>query len=1238
MEELINLLLNNKDISEAVTLEVDKKVGSQGVEEEKESVTFIVADSIIDTKVKSHPNLLASGKSRVIQVTALPYNSSGVLDADALTGLDESLSPSYDKETDETTRLVTFEEAEVYAKLNTPLSILDGGDLCIPENTPNTLIELLIRAANGSTGKLRFIEFDGEDSSMTYSELLTRASRICGGLLGRGLKKETTVIFQLNDASNFFSLFWGTVLAGLHPVPQAFVKTFCGESQASSKLLSIVAAFPDSIVVTEEANLAACCNFFSEVLANEVKVASIESLLSSPAVDPTNVLPNDIAVLLQTSGSTSAPKIVPQTHRRLINRSLATCMVNGFTSDEVTLNCFPLDHVCALIMFHVRDVFLACEQVHVGVESFLCDPVRFLELCERFTVTATWAPNFAFNLINARCNEIELRQFDLSRLWFIENCAEAVVASQNRAFLRLTSRFGVPENAIRPAWGMSETCSVITISNEFNLSSIDKESRSVKVGPPFPGIKLRVVDTLGQVVKQGVVGNLHVTGTTVFDGYLKNSKANAESFTDDGWFDTGDLALISDGELCIIGRAKDSLIINGQNFGGHEIEERVDSILGVEPSCTAAISVRDEADSTDRIAIFFYSKFQGEALKQVLSAIRQDITRYFGVSPEYLIPVNPNDIPRTSIGKIRKELLRSAFYQGKLRPMKTGRISRDVQMPLKLTVNNVSRIKWVFRQLPIQGRVSPAQDFSMISVIADCVSDEVLSLIAINSPWKEINWIQSSSLDFKIESLKRSDVIVILVNESEKDSEIADQLCNRIESLAKILSTLAAGALQLTTSIYVVSQLAQYVEGFQESIDIVNGALPSFVSSISAEYNKGVLRYLDVDNLRFLLSRIADEFITVQRETEVCYRNGRRLVRRLVSVHEVDVAQSTNYQCTLIVGGGGGIGIMLARHILAQGGERVIILGRKSLRKLDHSSRLAVDELSLLYPGAIDYIANDIADASAASELFASLASESKLPSRVFHLAGVLQQGSAYDASASSIRYQLSSKVEGSINLLREAERHKISELIFFTSVNGLFGGAGVALYSAANRFQEVLSVHAALNKHQTKIRTIAWSMWRGVGMSAGSESEQLVELAGYCVLNPNDAVNTLDSLMRGLPQPQIVGVSITSSRMKGLVEWSCAPATVKSKFVRQSVSKLNTDDSGFESELVAVWNQALGRSDVEASDNVFDIGGTSLALHSVISLFEQRTDIKISVADFFENPHICDLALMIDARNTRIA
>lgn len=538
--------------------------------------------------------------------------------------------------------------------------------LADPETTTN-LAACLIRAAQCSPSKgILYVRRDGSENFQPYPSLLGEAQKVLTGLKKLGLRPGDNVMFQLERNQDFVVLFWGCILGGLVPVPLSIASTYGDPNRAAKRLNDTWAMLGRPPIITSDALAVGIRSLSDWVAMDRLRLHTFENLeTETHKAQGYPSRPEDLAILLLTSGSTGLPKAVMQSHRALIHQSAASAQMNGFTAEEVSLNWLPIDHVGGLVMFHFRDVFLGCQQIQVQSDFVLGDPLRWLDLIERYKATVTWAPNFAFGLINAAMADRRRRNWDLSSMRFIVNAGEAIVAKTTRRFLQLLVPHGLSETAMRPAWGMSETSSAVTYSERFMMNSTTDEDPFVEVGCPIPGVSARMVDEHDQVVAEGTIGFLQVKGVPVTKGYFGHLQLSAESFAADGWFRTGDRGFIRDGQVTITGRDKEVIIIHGVNYPSHLFEAAVEELDGVERSWTAACAVRVHDANTDQLAIFFRPMSWNDGdLTKLLRLIRQKVIEVAGINPQFLLPVEKAAIAKSSIGKIQRSLLRERFQHG----------------------------------------------------------------------------------------------------------------------------------------------------------------------------------------------------------------------------------------------------------------------------------------------------------------------------------------------------------------------------------------------------------------------------------------------------------------------------------------------------------------------------------------------------------------------------------------------
>jgi acyl-CoA synthetase (AMP-forming)/AMP-acid ligase II len=514
-------------------------------------------------------------------------------------------------------------------------------------------------------GIVHVSQADGSGTLTPYPSLLEEAERILGGLRGRGLQPGDEVLLQVEHCRDFLPALWGSILGGFVPVPL----TFAPSSEAPVRAVS---ALQHACRMSRRPVVLACreaIQTLRDLLVPCREDLGFEELDDCRSAAPDSRWhegkPDDLAMLLLTSGSTGLPKGVMLSHRNVLSSIAGSAQVNGFTSRDISLNWLAMNHVGAL-MRSLREVYLGSRQVQARTHWVLEDPLRWLDWIERYRVTTTWAPNFAFGLIAQR--SIHGRRWDLSSLRSLWTSGESIAPRMMERFLDLLAPSGLRISSLHTAWGMTEAC-FATFSHDYLEDFRRQDRRCPEVGRPIPGISLRIVDDNDRPIPEETVGRLQIQGPVCTRGYYGN-ELNAEAFTPDGWLRTGDLGFLHSGRLTITGREKDVIIMNGLNISNREVESAAEEVEGVEVSYTAACGVRRVDSDTDELAVFFHTSVSEEAeLRDQLTRIRRQIIHKVGVNPNHLIPVDRGDIPKTEVGKIQRAQLSQRFESGEFEPV-----------------------------------------------------------------------------------------------------------------------------------------------------------------------------------------------------------------------------------------------------------------------------------------------------------------------------------------------------------------------------------------------------------------------------------------------------------------------------------------------------------------------------------------------------------------------------------------
>jgi acyl-CoA synthetase (AMP-forming)/AMP-acid ligase II/thioesterase domain-containing protein len=530
-------------------------------------------------------------------------------------------------------------------------------------SSTTSITNLLLLAAeqHPESGVLYHLGAAAADGSrlQSYPELVEEARKVLAGLRARGLQPRDKVILLLERPQEFLASFWGCLLGGFVPVPMAPLGGDPGRWAA--QLGHVNTLLDQPLVITNETLAAELPH------VEGLSVASLATLYGAePAEELYQAAPEDIAMLVLTSGSTGNSKAVQLTHGNLLASMAAKNDCQQLTGDDITLNWVSFDHVAALLECHLLPLFVGATQLHVEPTVVLGEPLEFLRLISTYGVTMTFTPNFLLGLLSPAADRLaEGAPVDLSRLRHIVSGGEAVVRTTGETFLERFARYGLSPDVVWPAFGMTETCAGSIYSKEFPAS--DQGQEFANLGQPVQGLRIRVVDDQDRPLGEGETGELQLIGPMVTTGYYKNDEATRAAFTADGWFRSGDLGRIDEGRLTLVGRSKDSIIVNGVNYFSHDIETMLAELDDVAHSFVAAFPTRALGSDTEQLVIAFHAEVGDDdelALYRVLSAVRSTVVMHWGFRPALILPLPKEAFPKTSLGKVQRALMRKRLETG----------------------------------------------------------------------------------------------------------------------------------------------------------------------------------------------------------------------------------------------------------------------------------------------------------------------------------------------------------------------------------------------------------------------------------------------------------------------------------------------------------------------------------------------------------------------------------------------
>ncbi|WP_261104778.1 AMP-binding protein [Serratia marcescens] len=506
----------------------------------------------------------------------------------------------------------------------------------------NSLQDALRLAARHPDNGIETLNAEGERSFWRYADFYPQAIAASHALAEAGIKPGERVLLRLLCPADFVLSLWGCLLLGAVAVPIAAGQPWPENEQALTQALAALKLIRPAAMIGAGRDLAHFRLLQKNMPQAQMPVIDVAMLRARPAsreLTRTVARGDDLAVIFPTSGSTGQPKLVTQSVRALLAMAAGSAQMNNFTEQDVFLNWMPMEHVGSVAFLGILPICCAAQQIHLATAWVEADLGRFPRQVAQNRATVGWVPNHVFSQL-AQCQAAT--DWDFSSLRFLVNAGESI-SDQMVHCVRQFAGYGLTAAALRPAFGMSETCSGLTWSD----GDGQRIRGYVDSGMPIPGASLRVTGAKGELLREGEVGDLQVRGPSVTRGYFNGE---AEScFLPEGWFVTGDRAFLQQGRLYITDREGDG--IEGIAMPGYQLEAELERLPGVRAGYTAVCM------AAGVIGIFYVVQTGADA-QTVASRIAQRAGEIIDAVPYRLFRCESQNIPRTSIGKIQRKVLR----------------------------------------------------------------------------------------------------------------------------------------------------------------------------------------------------------------------------------------------------------------------------------------------------------------------------------------------------------------------------------------------------------------------------------------------------------------------------------------------------------------------------------------------------------------------------------------------------
>jgi acyl-CoA synthetase (AMP-forming)/AMP-acid ligase II len=491
-------------------------------------------------------------------------------------------------------------------------------------------------------------------------------------------RSNIAIIIPSENCQDFLTIFIATLAANMVAVPIAPPENNDTHNLANQRIHNIFQQINASLIIS------------SDKILQQMECLNINLPQKKITIDfcfkinlNTNftlaILPqHETAFIQYTSGSTGEVKGVMITHSNIMANISA--MKDRLNDNNITIkhvvNWLPHFHDMGLISGMLLPLYLNIPSILIPTKQFIQEPMLWLQTISKFSDVLSGGPDFAYSLCVRRAkrgipNNINLDNWKVA---FIG--AQMIQPDTFSKFKNTFKEYGFRENIFYPCYGLAESTLYATGGN-IDLTprtmEISANSRVFCVGKAFAGHKVIIVDPESKkILADNNVGEIWLQGPSIAAGYYKDAIATDETFnasTADapGYFmRTGDLGLLDNGELYVIGRLKDMVIVHGKNYSCTDLEwYAVQSHAALRENHCAAFSTFKDGKNICVIIAEIHPQFVGKE-NEIKRCIREALSLQMGIKVNDIILTKPRMLAKTSSGKLRRFQIKCDYLEDKL--------------------------------------------------------------------------------------------------------------------------------------------------------------------------------------------------------------------------------------------------------------------------------------------------------------------------------------------------------------------------------------------------------------------------------------------------------------------------------------------------------------------------------------------------------------------------------------------
>jgi fatty-acyl-CoA synthase len=530
------------------------------------------------------------------------------------------------------------------------------------------------------------IHLQGADSSTSirYRDLILGAAGYARALQDAGIRKGEVVIILLQHGIDLIHAFWGGVLLGGIPSIMPFLTEKLSPQSYRKSLSSLIEITRPAAIITypeflPEAKAAiqagdsvrAIINSENVVAPNEVEMNTLPGMACSP---------EQVALLQHSSGTTGLQKGVALSHQAVVHQVGSYAEAIRMTSADTVVSWLPLYHDMGLIAGFIMPILLRAPLVLMSPFDWVRAPYKLMQAVSKYKGTLSWLPNFAYNFCAQKIRDRDLEGVDLSTWRAVINCSEPMRWQSQQMFLERFSPYGLSPGAMATCYAMAENVFAVTqggIEEPVKVDEVDlralQTGRAIPVrgegnrlnmlsaGRPIAHTEVRVLNERRNDVAERQIGEIAIRSDCMLTGYFNRDDLTEKAFHQ-GWYLTGDLGYLADGELYVTGRKKELIIVGGKNIYPQDLEELASEVSGVHPGRVVAFGIFNADLGTEEVAIVAEADaMDPDERCQISIQIRDHVTQNSDVAVRYVEVVERKWLIKTSSGKVARNANRDKF-------------------------------------------------------------------------------------------------------------------------------------------------------------------------------------------------------------------------------------------------------------------------------------------------------------------------------------------------------------------------------------------------------------------------------------------------------------------------------------------------------------------------------------------------------------------------------------------------